>query len=536
LNIVPAERCTDEEFLRRVTIDTIGAIPEPEELIRFCADTSPAKRERKIEELLAHPMHAALWATRMCDMTKCDVRSMGDDELLAARRAQMWHDWFRKRFSDNTSYAEIVRGVVTATSREDLAVSDWMQREEELIQKSRESFAGNYADRDSLDLYWRRVNSDAQAQLKANAELTAVAFTGVRLNCAQCHKHPFDRWTQDDYAAFANIFSRVIYGTSTETNAAILEELARRRELKKTDKSTRPLPRIREVFTSNELGQALNGSVPGAVSPRALTGPEFDQEKDLRRQFYDWLVSPENAYFAPSFVNRAWAAYFGIGLVDPVDDFSVTNPPSHPELLSELARSFRESGFDIRRLEKQILMSAAYQRSAAPNESNRNDRRNFSRQHVRPLMAEVALDAINKALGTSEDFGDFAREGSLAIEVGTNELSGHAGHAFNVLGRGKRESTCDCDRRTESDLRQVVFLINDRSIFTKMKTGSIRELLKCDDRELVEQLYLRMLGRKPDPAEIQVGVEHLRNAMGRELAFDDLVWGLLNTREFITNH
>jgi hypothetical protein len=231
-----------------------------------------------------------------------------------------------------------------------------------------------------------------------------------------------------------------------------------------------------------------------------------------------------------------WSFYFGIGLVDPVDDFSVTNPPSHPELIDELAQQFRASKFDIRALERHILTSDAYQRTSTPNETNCNDRRNFARQYVRPLLAETALDAINKALGTTEDFGEAAREGALTIEVGTNQLQGDAERALQILGRGKRETTCDCDRRTETDLRQFVFFINDASIMEKIRTGSIRQLLSMGDDELITELYYRILGRKPAATELDIGLSHLRDADAREVAFDDLVWALVNSREFITNH
>ncbi len=537
LNISPSPISGDEEFLRRITIDTIGTVPSPQEVLHFCHSDDPRKRERKIDELLAHSMHAALWATRMCDITKCDVGSMGEDPKLGRRRAQMWHDWFRKRFVSNTSYAEIVRGVITATSREGLDVIDWMKREEALIQRSRDSFMNDYADRESLDLYWRRVSPDGRFPLKETAELTAVAFTGVRLSCAQCHKHPFDRWTQNDYAAFANVFSRVVFGSSTEVNVAILAELDRRREAKKEGGTVAPLPRLREVFVSEELGRGIAGSEKGMkVLARAFESEEFDSSGDLRQQFFDWLVEPDNPYFARSFVNRVWAVYFGIGIVDPVDDFSVANPPSHPQLLEELARFFRDSHFNIRELEKQVLMSVVYQRSSTPNTSNRYDRRNFARQYVRPLMAEVALDVINKALGTSEDFADDAPRGALAIEVGTNQLSGNAGRILRVLGRGERESICDCDRRNESDLRQFIFTINDESISEKISDGSIREFLELENEPLLKQLYLRILGRHPDHSEIKIGLQHFAESKHRETAFDDLVWGLINTREFITNH
>ena len=537
LNIVPSGPSSDEEFLRRVTLDTIGTIPTPGQVIQFVSSSVADKREQKIDELLNHPMHAALWATRMCDITKCDVSVLGEDGLAGTRRAQMWHDWFRRRFVQNASYADIVRGIVTATSREGQDVLEWIKQEEQFVHRSRESFDNDYASRQTLDLFWRREFRDSDARLKENAELIAVAFTGVRLNCAQCHKHPFDRWTQDDFASFANIFSRVIYGSSDETNSAVLAELASRRNAKLAGEKVISLPRIREVFLSGELGRTLSGSQPGNdVSPRAFDSAKLDQNGDMRQQFFDWLVAAENPYFARSFANRVWATYFGIGLVDPVDDLSGTNPPSHPRLLNELAQCFRESNFDIRAMEKRILMSAAYQRSASWNESNRDDRRNFARQYVRPLLAEVALDALNKALGTRENFGDSARAEALAIEVGTNKLFGDAGRALQVFGRGKREATCDCNRRTESDLRQFIYLANDRSVIEKIKTGTIRELLALNDPELIRTLYLRALGRTPEGDESEIALEHLRVTENREKSFDDLVWALVNSREFLSNH
>lgn len=537
LNIVPSPPSNDQEFLRRVFIDVIGMIPTPEEVLAFSESQDPNKREKIIDTLLIHPMHAALWATRMGDITKCDVGSMGDAEPLGQRRAQMWHDWFRKRFAANASYADIARGVITATSREGKEAGLWVTAEAAAIRRSRESFDSRYAERDTLDLYWRRVSEDGRFPIKEMAELTTVAFTGVRIGCAQCHKHPFDRWTQNDYAAMGNIFSRVVYGSSTEVNVAILDELDRRRAANRAGTKLPSLPRIREVFTSDELGRRLSGSENGVnVAPRAFDSGEFDSQSDLRQQFYDWLIEPENPYFAPSFVNRVWAVYFGVGIVNPVDDFSATNLPSHPKLLDDLARSFRESQFDIRELEKQILLSASYQRSSTPNDSNRMDRRNFARQNVRPLLAEVALDVINAALGVKEDFSGDAPTDALAIEVGTNRLSGDAGRTLDIFGRGRRETNCDCDRRTEADLRQFLFLVNDESIHKKIKQGSIQNLRSLENRPLVEQLYLRMLGRLPNEVEIQIGRQHFDDAKDRQTAFDDLVWALINTREFITNH
>ena len=536
LNIVESSLSSDEEFLRRLMIDTIGTIPTPDEVRHFCADSDPDKREAIIDRMLAHPMHAALWATRMCDITKCDVNSMGDDDDLARRRAQMWHDWFRHRFATNTFYAEIVRGILLATSREDLGVDEWVQQEAELIRQS-EPGSNQYRDRSTLDLYWRRATDDGRFPLKEVSELTAVALTGVRLTCAQCHKHPFDRWTQDDYAAFANIFSKVSFGNSTELNTAIFAQIQKRRQAKENGEEMQPLPRLREVFLSEEFGRHLAGSTKGKrIEPRAFDSEPFDPSEDLRKQLFDWLVSPDNTYFAPSFVNRVWAVYFGRGFVDPVDDFSVANRPSHPELLHDLARTFIESDLDIRKLEKRILMSATYQRTSLPSVNNEADQRNFSRQQLRPLRAEVALDVLNKALGVTEDFGGAAPSGTQAIQIGTNRLAGDPGRMMTIFGRGERESICDCDRRDDPALRQFIFLINDSSISEKIQSGSISKLMELETAELVPELYLRMLSRPPTDREKQIALRHLKESSDSEQAFDDLVWALVNSREFLTNH
>jgi hypothetical protein len=195
-----------------------------------------------------------------------------------------------------------------------------------------------------------------------------------------------------------------------------------------------------------------------------------------------------------------------------------------------------ESDFNIRELEKRILMSDAYQRSSTVNDTNRADQRHFARQYVRPLLAEVALDAVNKALGTAQDYGELIPAGSLAIEIGTNQVPGDAGRALQVFGRGQRESTCDCDRQTEADLRSFLFMVNDPMIAEKIRTGSIQNLLPLENSRLISQLYLRILGRRPDVAETEIGMDHFADATDRATAFNDLVWALLNSREFITNH
>ncbi len=220
LNIVPSGLSSDEEFLRRVYLDTIGSLPMPKDVRTFMADHRPDKRARKIDELLAHPRHAALWATKFCDITGCNVDTMDGPPELRARHAQMWHDWFRTRVAANVPYDRIARGVLLATSRDGRDVEAWVARDAATEQAARAGFATPYAGRESLDLFWRRVENNNFFPLEKMAETTAAAFLGVRLECAQCHKHPFDRWTQEDYRAYANIFSQVRYDASPELVAA----------------------------------------------------------------------------------------------------------------------------------------------------------------------------------------------------------------------------------------------------------------------------------------------------------------------------
>src|SRR5262249_36188533 len=231
LNIVPSGLSSDTEFLRRITLDTIGTLPTPEEIRAFLADSSPDKRLRKIEALLAHPMHAALWATKLCDITANNLDVMEDPPELAPKRAKMWHDWFRKRIAENMPYDRIVRSILTATSREGQELSDWLKRETWLHASLRKGYHTSYAEQQSLDLFWRRLSGAHFSPLEQMAELPATAFLGVRLECAQCHKHPYDRWSQTDYRAYANVFAQTKFGSSPEVNALMARLLDERRKL-----------------------------------------------------------------------------------------------------------------------------------------------------------------------------------------------------------------------------------------------------------------------------------------------------------------
>jgi hypothetical protein len=505
----------------------------------FLADRHPEKRARKIEELLAHPRHAALWATRLCDITACDVGVMDGPPELRAKQARMWHNWFRTRLAANVSYDAIVRGVLTATSRDGADVRDWIAREVARDQAARAGFDSSYAERPTLDLFWRRVEGEDFFPLEKMAELTAAAFLGVRLECAQCHKHPFDHWTQADYRAYANTFSRVRFGTSPELTAATADLLDQRRR-SPPGTAGPPVPRLREVYVGDERPRRLaHPDTGGFLGARALGGPDLGETRDAREALVKWLVQPDNPYFARSFVNRVWAHYFGVGLVDPVDDFSVANPPSNERLLDALASNFADHGYDIRRLERMVLSSRTYQLSATPNDTNRHDRRNYARAYARPMPAEVVLDVLNDALGAAEDFGPDAPPGSRAVEVATNRVGAeHAARVFRVFGRPARATTCDCERPAEPALPQTLFLMSDPALLGKITGGRLQRLLAEDrtDAEVLEELFLATLSRYPDARERRAALGRVGAAADRRAGLTDVAWALINTREFILNH
>jgi hypothetical protein len=540
LGISPSGPSSDAEFLRRVTLDAIGTLPSPEDVRGFRADRAPDKRAGEIDRLLAHPMHAALWAARLLDITGCDTESMEGPAKLNPRRARMWHDWFRRRLAENMPYDRIARGILCATSRDGEDVTRWLASDTARMDAAREGWATDYASKPSLDLFWRRLASDgAYFPVEQMAERTATALLGVRIECAQCHKHPFDRWTQADYRAYANIFAKVRFDLAPDGLTATARFLEERRK-SAPDGALPPTPRVREVYIADGPARSLPDPTTGRpLPPRALGGPALPDDSDPRERLFAWMIRPENPYFARSFVNRVWAAYFGIGLVDPVDNFSVANPPSNGRLLDALAADFVAHGYDIRRLERTILLSRAYQRSSTPEAGNLDDRGNFARAVPRLLMAEVLVDALNAALGVPCDFGPDAPAGARAIEVAANRVkSPDLDRAFRVFGRPRRTSSCDCERPRDPALPQALFLMADPGLADKLARGRLRGLLgsgRCD-AEVIDELYLATLSRFPTADERDRILDHLRVKPDRETAMTDILWALINTREFILNH
>lgn len=552
LNMIPAELASDAEFLRRVTIDTIGTLSTPDEVRNFLADKSADKRAKKIDELLAQPLHGAVWATRFSDITGNNTEALaGIPPGLRAKYSQMWHDWFRKRINDNMPYDQIVRGVLTATSRGDLDAKEWVNQQVKYDEQAEKGFDSDYPQRDSLDLFWKQQNLN----LEARGEKIAAAFLGVRLECAQCHKHPTDRWTQNDYRGFANVFHQVQIGASPETRKLVNEVNQQRKDATPKNKQA---TQLREVFLSAtpapNRGRPGKGIVNGSalknpdtnepVTPKALGGPELVVEKprqDCREGLFNWLTEPGNPYFARAFVNRVWAHYLGVGIVVPVDDFSVANPPTNPRLLDALAKEFIEHKFDVRHIERVILSSRTYQQSSVANASNKFDRNSFARAYLRPMLAETVVDVLNAALGVKEDFRNDAPSGANMIEVGSSRLNNpNLNYVLRIFGRPPRTSARDCERVNDPALPQTLYRMTDPGVLQKLtaKNGRLAELLtqKVTDDKAFEELMLATLSRLPTDKERQAFMKYRAGETNRTAALQDALWALINTREFILNH
>ena len=400
LNMVPSDLADDAEFLRRVTIDTIGSLPAPEEVPRLPGRQEP--RQAGAENrgaLLNNPLHAALWATKLCDITGNDTASLEQPNQLKAKRSQQWHDWFRKRLAANMPYDELVRGVLCATSRDGNSPEVWLEQTRGVEDTLTKGYDPTYADRATLDLFWRRQQ---KVPIDQWGEKTAAAFMGIRLECAQCHKHPYDRWSQVEYRSYANIFGQVTFGVSPEARKVVTAENLERRKKGKNNQ----ISQIREVYVATTAQSLPNPDTNKPLTPKVLGGPEIPIKpgQDARVTLFEWLRRPDNPFFARSFVNRVWGHYFGIGLVHPVDDFSLGNPPSNEKLLDALARDFVDHKFDIRHLERQILNARVYQLTSRTNETNKLDRNNYAHSYVRPMMAEAVVDVIDAALGVAAGF------------------------------------------------------------------------------------------------------------------------------------
>lgn len=563
MGIVPADLCSDTEFLRRVSLDTTGTLPIVSEVEAFLADKSSDKRAKKIEELLERPTYAAWQTTRLCDYTGNNdgFLNQAAGNGLRANPAQDWYDWMYKRVVENTPYDKIVEGILVARSRRDgESYEDFCKRMSDYIRDSK-----GYADTEGLTYFWARTNVRKPEE---KALSVAYSFMGIRIQCAECHKHPFDQWTQDDFKQFREFFTRVNYGNGRGNDGyrALLAKLGLDKKsntdlrnslsdlLKKGE--TIPFPELvldaaRGNTNTGNNKNRTKGTTPARIA-KLLGDKEvkIDEIADPRQAVMEWLREKDNRFFARAFVNRVWANYFNVGIVNPPDDLSLANPPSNAELLDYLAKGFVESGYDMKWVHRTICASRAYQASWQTNDTNRLDFRNFSHSIPRRLPAEVAVDAIKVATTSDKDLESVTTD-LRRRAIATPGTGGRGGQnqsfALTVFGKSTRESNCDCDRSTDASLLQIIYTHNDNDVYDMIErrgnwVDSLVQAKKSKSSEVMEKgrmievAYLRTLSRFPREEEKKRALEFLDSESDPVDAMKGLVWALINTKEFITNH
>ena len=487
----PSEMCDDATFIRRVTIDIAGRLPNPDEMQRFIEATNASKRDGLIDSLVDSPDYADYFANKWSALFR-NKRSDGNQ----TRGTYAFHGWIRDSLIANKPFDQFVREIIAASG--DIA--------------------------DNPPVAWYRQVRESTTQLEDTAQL----LLGQRLQCAQCHHHPYEKWSQQDYYSFAAFFSRV----GRKAGSQVGEEI---------------------IYHRRGVAEATNKKTKQPVKPGGLGAPKatLTPDDDPRLALADWMTSRDNRYFAKSLVNRYWKHFLNRGLVEPEDDMRETNPPTNPELLEALAKNFADSGYDLKKLVRNICRSRTYQLSALPNQYNGIDKQNYSRYYPKRLTAEVLFDAVNQVTKTEHKW-DGLPVGTRAVCLPDNSFNASA-YFLQVFGRPESSSACECERSQDASLAQSLHLLNSKDIQSKVADDKARAaMLVADaartDDEKVRELYRWAFSRDPKPEEIHTAKIHIEkgearssdekgNAVnGKRLAYEDIVWALVNTKEFLFNH
>jgi hypothetical protein len=484
MNLVPSGLSSDEEFLRRVYLDVLGTLPSLEETRDFLASHDPEKRRRLIDALLDRPERADVWAMRFADMFRAGYNEAGQ------KGGGAYYRWFRDQVRHDVAYDQMVRALLVSQGRHDF-----------------EGISNFYFVSREIDPEESAVN-------------VSQLLLGVQIECARCHNHPFEKWTQDDFYGFAAFFARV-----------------ERKDMYLNNHNATYL---------KDTGQVVHPKTKKVMQPKYLDGPLETEAPggDVRYKLARWVTSPRNPFFAKATVNRVWKFYMGRGLVEPVDDFRVTNPSTNDALLDALAADFIENGYSLKKLERRILSSRAYQLSSEPNETNRTDQTNYSHFLVRRLMAEQIVDGMTDVTGVAEKFPSFPL-GTRAMSIGVLSFA-KPHYMMKVFGRNDLREVI-CERDTKPSIAQVMDLVSGDTIQHQVTAtgGSLDRWLTdpvLSDRELVSRVYLSALQRPPAPEEVEAALAPLRSASDsdraaqRRQAFQDLLWAVFNSKEFLFQH
>ena len=481
LGIPPSALCDDGTFLRRVYIDITGKLPTEQEDREFIANTDPAKRDKVIDQLVDSEEYADLFANKWNLVLRNKKRGAGDLEGTLG-----FHQWIRQNIYENKPYDQFVRDVLTASGDPEF---------------------------NPAVIWYREVT-----QVNEQVEDTAQLFLGLRIQCARCHHHPFERWSQDDYYGLSAFFSRVGVKNSNGVNAA----------------------RDKKVFHNDGLASAKNPRSGKDLKPTGLgTNPmDIAVDRDPRHFLVDWMADKNNPFFAHALVNRYWKHFFDRGIVEPEDDMRETNPPANPELLKALAQHFIASGFDMKDLVRTICKSSTYQLSSLPNEYNLKDKQNFSRYYPKRLKAETLYDALHQVTATSENFSGLP-QGTRAVQLADPSIGPYF---LKVFGQPQGDTACECERSQEANLAQSLHLLNSSEVQNKISSGTGRASLLSGEKERadadkIKELYRWVYSREPGQDELNIALAHItKNEANKKLAYEDIIWALINTKEFLFNH
>lgn len=478
LGIPPSDLCDDSTFIRRVTLDLTGRLPTIEETEQFLAESAASKYADTVDRLLESGEHADYFARKWIAILRNQRQSAGHQFGSFA-----FHDWLRSSFYENKPYDQLVRELLTASG----------------------SVAAN------PPVVWFRQVADTESRVEDAAQL----FLGQRLQCARCHHHPFEKWSQKDYFQMAAFFSTV-----SRKEGELPEE---------------PIFVSRIGTASSQHPNSGETLKPAGLDDQPLDIPA---DEDPRGRLVDWMVAPDNPFFARSLVNRYWKHFFATGMVEPEDDMRVTNPPSNPELLDAMSEYFVEHEYDLRELLRLICTSKTYRLSSQANRHNLDDNNSYSRFYPKRLQAEVLLDAIDQVAMTTSKFSGMP-DGTRSVSLPD---TGFSSYFLDVFGEPESATACECERSGEATLAQSLHLLNSKEVQTKLTSpeGLAAAFATSSDSEgaLIDQLYLTALSRHATDSEINAGTDYLNRSTRekRREAFEDLVWAVINTKEFLFNH
>ena len=476
LGLTASRQSSDTEFLRRITLDITGTIPKPADVVDFLKDRELGKRSRAIDRLLASAEYVDYWTLFWGDYTRASTKVLGDRGLASMNQ------WLRSSVAFNKPFNVFARELVTASG-------------------------SNYDD--GASGFFR-----AEKTPEALVEATSQVFLGIRIGCAKCHNHPYERYKQYEYYQMTAFFART-----------------------KTKNGTNPEETIVYNGASGESVHPRTGKVmqPTPIDGKALTA---DFTGDRREALADWITASSNPFFARNVVNRVWKQLMGIGLVEPVDDMRITNPPSNPKLLDRLALDFIRSGFDIRALIKNITETDTYQRTALPTKANKADVKYYSHFTFKRLSAEPLMDAVSSALGINETLAGFPSDMKAVQLPDTSATS--TSYFLDLFGRPARNVVCQCERADTPTIGQLLHLMNAKGIQDRIanKDNRLGKLLASgkSDPEILNALYLGTLGRMPSAREKMVALLDVDLGKDRRIAWEDIQWALLNQKEFLFNH